>query len=173
MQCGDGPAKTELDCFCIGVRVRAPQRIVENGFVMSRKYLESGSIPHPQAMEPCRGQGIQEGRVGRVHAEHQCLRGSFCDWGSLRIPCLLIQDSRKLSGKYVRVREGPLRVSVEGHATESGFVWSTTAWGVASLHAIHAPPGVSKTPRLDFLSRLSYEGGVNKRSLPLYTLTNS
>jgi len=74
MQCGDGPAKTELDCFCIGVRVRAPQRIVENGFVVSRKYVESGSIPHPQAMEQCREQGIQEGRVGRVHAEYQLER---------------------------------------------------------------------------------------------------
>jgi len=75
MQCGDGPAKTELDCFCIGVRApTVTRRIVENGFVSSRKYLESGLIPNPQAMEQCREQGIQEGRVGRVHAEYQLER---------------------------------------------------------------------------------------------------
>ena len=86
-----------------------------------------------------------------------------------------------------------LGVSVERRGLESGFVWSATAWGVASLHAALCgiqwsplgtpalplrggslrsmrsmyPPGVSKNLRLDFLSRLSYEGGVNKRSLPL------
>ena len=76
--------------------------------------------------------------------------------------------------------------------TESGFVWSPTAWRVASLHAPHlvsvdshcvegrfapcdpcTPQGYPQTPIPNFLSRLSYEEGVNKRSLPLYALTNS
>jgi len=66
---------------------------------------------------------------------------------------------------------------VGGRFAPCGLVWSPwfpTAWVVASLHAPgQQGAGVSRTLLPNFLSRLSYEGGVNKRSLPLHALTDS
>jgi hypothetical protein len=88
---------------------------------------------------------------------------SYCT--PLIIPRLLIRDSRNFSGNSVECWEWPLRVSVErrglnlvlcGVSLRGGSLrsmrpiwspWSPTAWRVASLHAIHAPPrGTLKHP---------------------------
>ena len=57
-------------------------------------------------------------------------------------------------------------------STESGFVWRVwcpTAWRVASLHAalVCSGGGVLLFPLRHLLSRLSYEGVVNRRSVVL------